>query len=193
LPPEAEKPGEPPLPPKPDGVKPEDLAPGQKPETPLGPDGKPLDPKATPGTPPATPPGTPPGAQPGVPQGTLQIPPDAPNSGTAGFLGGTWKSETGLVEKSTGKPLQQSYRFDQQGKGEVTVRRPDGAECRAPAQARMQGGRLSIEETGDPRCPDGSTYNRSKTECSRTPSGQTVCVGRNPDGSTYRVGIQRQP
>ena len=92
----------------------------------------------------------------------------------------------------TKQPLRQAYRFDPKGDGEVVIRRPDGIECRAAAQARMQGGQLSINELADPRCPDGRTFSRSKTECMRTPSGQTVCQGRNADGSTYRVGIERQ-
>lgn len=166
-------------PPKPDAPKPD--------ESPA--------PPQPPGAQPESPPGS---QQPDAPQAgqqnALQIPPDAPKSGPAGFLGGeTWKSDSGLVDQKTGQPLQQSYQFDQQGKGEVTLHRADGSECKAAAQARMQNGTLSIEEMANATCPDGTTVQRSQTECSRTPSGQTVCVGRNPDGSTYRVGIQRQP
>ncbi|MBK8175036.1 MAG: hypothetical protein IPK66_07160 [Rhodospirillales bacterium] len=122
----------------------------------------------------------------------LQIPPDASASGTAGFLGGEWRTDTGLVDQATKQPLQQTYRFDDKGKGEVVIRRPDGSECKAAAQASMQGGKLAIDEQGMPTCPDGKTFSPSKTECARTPSGQTVCTGRNADGSTYRVGIERQ-
>ena len=90
---------------------------------------------------------------------SLQIPPDAAGkSGAAGFLGGEWKSDAGLVDQATQQPLQQSYRFDKEGKGEVVIRRADGVECRAGAQARMQGGKLSIDEAGDPTCPDGHKY-----------------------------------
>ncbi len=123
---------------------------------------------------------------------SLQIPPDAAKTGNTGFVGGEWRSDKGLVDQVTKQPLQQAYRFDPQGDGEVVIRRPDGVECRAAAQARMQGGQLSINELADPRCPDGRTFSRSQTECMRTPSGQTVCQGRNADGSTYRVGIERQ-
>ncbi|MGE5441600.1 MAG: SrfA family protein [Bacteroidota bacterium] len=123
---------------------------------------------------------------------SLQIPPDAAKTGNTAFVGGEWRSDKGLVDQVTKQPLQQAYRFDPQGNGEVVIRRPDGLECRAAARARMQGGQLSINELGDPRCPDGRTFSRSQTECMRTPSGQTVCQGRNADGSTYRVGIERQ-
>lgn len=137
--------------------------------------------------------------QPGPEQGqqdandrSLQIPPDAAKTGNTGFVGGEWRSDKGLIDQVTKQPLRQAYRFDPKGDGEVVIRRPDGVECRAAAQARMQGGQLSINELADPRCPDGRTFSRSKTECMRTPSGQTVCQGRNADGSTYRVGIERQ-
>jgi outer membrane biosynthesis protein TonB len=132
------------------------------------------------------------GAQQGANDRSLQIPPDAAKTGNTGFVGGEWRSDKGLIDQVTKQPLQQAYRFDQQGNGEVVIRRPDGVECRAAAQARMQGGQLSINELADPQCPDGRTFRRSKTECMRTPSGQTVCQGRNADGSTYRVGIERQ-
>jgi hypothetical protein len=132
------------------------------------------------------------GEQPGAGDQSLQIPPDAAKTGNTGFIGGEWRSDKGLVDQVTKQPLQQAYRFDPQGNGEVVIRRADGVQCRAAARARMQGGQLSIDELGDPRCPDGRTFSRSQTECMRTPSGQTVCQGRNADGSTYRVGIERQ-
>lgn len=122
----------------------------------------------------------------------LQIPADAGKTGNLGFLGGgEWRSQGGLIDQATKQPLQQSYQFDKDGQGTVTVRRPDGTACRAAARAQMQGGALSINELGDPTCPDGRTYARSQTKCVRTPSGQTVCQGQNADGSTYRVGIER--
>jgi hypothetical protein len=132
------------------------------------------------------------GSQQGANDRSLQIPPDAAKTGNTGFVGGEWRSDKGLIDQVTKQPLQQAYRFDPKGDGEVVIRRPDGVECRAAARARMQGGQLSINELGDPQCPDGRTFRRSKTECMRTPSGQTVCQGRNADGSTYRVGIERQ-
>jgi hypothetical protein len=132
------------------------------------------------------------GEQPGAGDQSLQIPPDAAKTGNTGFIDGEWRSDKGLVDQVTKQPLQQAYRFDPQGNGEVVIRRADGVQCRAAARARMQGGQLSIDELGDPRCPDGRTFSRSQTECMRTPSGQTVCQGRNADGSTYRVGIERQ-
>lgn len=206
-----------PIPPgnaNPDGSKPEDIKPGDTgspPQPPATPAEPPADPQAKPDQPKAPdpsadqpksdqprsdqPPGQPPSPPPpdaGAKGQPLQIPPDAAGkSGDLGFVGGEWRSDSGLVDQATKQPLQQVYRFDDKGKGEVVIRRADGVECRAPAQATMQGGRLGIEESGQPTCPDGRTFSPSKTECTRTPSGQTVCQGRNADGSTYRVGIER--
>jgi hypothetical protein len=195
---------------KPDeGLKPgNDATPPEQPpaEPPVPPDGKPpaedqalpQPPKPLPSDAPsssqdqqAVPPVPAPDQQAGPKGQPMQIPPDA-KTGSPGFIGGEWSTDSGLVDQATKQPLKQTYQFDDKGAGEVVIRRPDGIECRAPAQARMQGGKLSIDEMGNPTCPDGRSYSRSKTECSRTPSGQTVCLGRNADGSTYRVGIERK-
>lgn len=146
-------------------------------------------PKPEPPTPPAgaEPPPVPP---PGPP---LEIPPDAPRSGDVGFLDGEWRSQRGLVDNVTGEPLQQRYRFGKDGAGETIVRRSDGVECRAPARGRFEGGRLVLEEEGSLTCPDGRTYDRATTSCERTASGVTVCRGVNPDGSGYRVGLEKMP
>ncbi|NUB10614.1 hypothetical protein FW320_31230 [Azospirillum sp. Vi22] len=88
-------------------------------------------------------------------------------------------------------PLQQFYRFDNQGKGEVVVRRADGTECRAPAQAVTGPSGLDVTELGEPTCPDGTKFGRSRTTCRRDAAGQTQCFGVNDDGSTYRVPVER--
>ena len=166
MPPEAQKPSEPPKPPE----SPNPTEPPKRPEPPPG------------QQPPATPP---------VPPKPMEIPPDAAGRGDVGFLDGQWKSRRGLVDQLDGKPLEQFYRFDGQGKGETVVRRSDGVECKAPAEARFDGGKLTVEEKGSPTCPDGRSYGGSRTECERTATGVTVCRGVNPDGSGYRVGLDK--
>ena len=96
----------------------------------------------------------------------------------------------GLFDKATGKPLEQFYRLGQDGTGQTVIKRADGVECTAPAAARMEGGKLTVEEAGDPRCPDGRTFGRSKTTCQREGS-RTVCTGLNPDGTRFNVGIEK--
>ncbi len=140
---------------------------------------------------PEPPPGQQPPPTPPVPPKPMEIPPDAAQRGDVGFLDGQWKSRRGLVDQLDGKPLEQFYRFDGQGKGETVVRRSDGVECKAPAEARFDGGKLTVEEKGSPTCPDGRSYGGSRTECERTATGVTVCRGVNPDGSGYRVGLDK--
>lgn len=165
-------------PPPPSGAPPPDV-----PET------EPPKPEAAP-EPPA-PPEQPKPPEPPPPPKPMEIPPDAAGRGDVGFLDGEWKSRRGLVDQLDGKPLEQFYRFDEKGKGETVVRRADGVECRAPAEARFDGGKLTVEEKGSPTCPDGRSYGGSRTECERTATGVTVCRGVNPDGTGYRVGLDK--
>ena len=129
-----------------------------------------------------------------VPPGRLlDIPPDAAAKNDLSFLDGRWQSGEGLVDQIDGQPLEQFYRFDRHGKGEVVIRRGDGMECRAPAEATFDGPQLLVSELDDPRCPDGQSYGRVTTRCDRDASGRTVCRGSNADGVTYVVPIEQQP
>ncbi len=163
-----------------------------KPEPPTTEPPKPEPPKPPESPEPPKPPEPPPQQQqPPPPPKPMEIPPDAAGRGDVGFLDGQWKSRKGLVDQQDGKPLEQFYRFDEKGKGETVVRRADGVECKAPAEARFDGGKLTVEEKGSPTCPDGRSYGSSRTECERTATGATVCRGVNPDGSGYRVGLDK--
>lgn len=123
----------------------------------------------------------------------LDIPPEAAAKGDVGFMDGQWRSGQGLVDQADGKPLDQYYNFDKNGKGEVVVKRADGTECKAPAQAKFNGKNLTVEEIADVRCADGRTYGKSTTTCTRDAKGNTVCRGKNPDGTTYAVPVHKMP
>lgn len=150
---------------------------------------------AIPDKPPAGLPPLPPPPPPGQmvpPRPELALPtPSADGSANLAFLEGLWRSRQGLVDRKTGQPVEQFYRFDRGGRGEIVIRRADGSECRAPAQAKVQNNALSVEELANALCPDGASYDRSRTECKRLADGRTVCNGTNSDGSTYRVGIEK--
>lgn len=136
----------------------------------------------------------PPLGQPVKPGAELAIPPAGAGAGgpsDPAFMEGLWRSGRGLVDTVTGQPLEQYYRFDRSGQGEVVVRRQDGTECTAPAQAAMRNGVLSIDEQNNARCPDGTSIDRARTECRRLPDGRTVCTGTGSSGSTYSIGIQK--
>jgi hypothetical protein len=147
---------------------------------------------------PSPPPPSPPRAEPppaasGAQPRELVVPRAPPADGRLDFLAGEWTSRGGLVDVETGRPLSQHYRFGADGQGEVEIRRTDGVACRAEARARMEGGRLVIDEAADARCPDGRSFSRSRTECAVDAAGRTRCAGVNADGSAYRVEMERGP
>lgn len=121
----------------------------------------------------------------------LHIPPDALQSGQTDFLNGTWRSHTGLVDGATSLPLDVEYSFDK-GVGTMTIRRGDGVVCTGPGNARMNQGRLHIDQAESVRCPDGREFAPSQVVCDRDTNGKARCQGVNPDGAQYHVDIGRQ-
>jgi len=139
----------------------------------------------------------PPTAAPGDP---LTLPPAAPDpggdSGTAGstagsapagFMRGKWISRSALSDEQ-GNRLDQIYQFEENGKGRSVIRRADGTECTAPAEARMENGRLRITEQANPTCPDGRQFEKSETICEVDASGRTRCKGKGYDVQIERAG-----
>lgn len=188
-PPAPEQPVEPETAPE-DPPKPEDQAtPENQTQDPPAPEQDQDQPQDTPTDPP---PADTPSPQDGQP---LEIPPaQSPEAGTGGvgFMQGEWKSDGGLVDEKSGKPLDQRYKFDDKGEGEVIIRQGDGTQCRGGARAsRSADGGLRITETGPLACGDGSSYAPSVTECKPSASGKTICTGVNPDGSTYSVEVTK--
>ncbi|NKD77317.1 hypothetical protein HEQ60_06025 [Haematospirillum sp. H1815] len=121
----------------------------------------------------------------------LHIPPEALQSGQTDFLNGTWRSHTGLVDGATSLPLDVEYSFDK-GAGTMTIRRGDGVVCTGPGNARMDQGRLHIDQAESVRCPDGREFAPSQVVCDRDTNGKARCQGVNPDGARYHVDIGRQ-
>jgi hypothetical protein len=110
-----------------------------------------------------------------------------------GFLAGGWKAGEGLADRNTGQPLDLSFQFDNAGKGEVTVRRPDGSSCKGTVDGAMSGGKLTIQGNQSIPCSGGGSYAAPRIECAKDRAGQTQCFGVNNDGSKYYMGMQRQP
>jgi hypothetical protein len=123
----------------------------------------------------------------------LALPPPDPKPGRSmGFLAGRWRAGEGLADRGTGQPLDLSFNFDKDGKGEVTFRRSDGTVCKGPVTGNMSGAKLNIEGSDSIPCSGGGAYAAPKIECTRDRGGQTQCFGVNPDGSRYYMGMQRE-
>lgn len=113
------------------------------------------------------------------PQEPLSIPEQAGN-GPADFLNGDWRAGAGIQDRRTGKPLRLQYRFDD-GKGEVTVRRPDGVDCSGPVTAAMNNGSLAIDSHGQAACADGSNYDMPQVTCAKGAQSIADCTGSYGD------------
>ena len=212
VPPEGAIPPEGSVNPPPAGTEPNNPA-GAEPNNPAGTPPSPDNPVATPpnpdssqgqtaGSPPQPSGAEPPTLRPPADQSStngnnppaeaLKIPPPGSNSQGVGFLQGVWKSKTSLYDRATGKPLTQTYSFDKQGKGTVTIYRADSSQCKGEARAQMTAnGGVRIQDTGPVVCPDGTTYAPSVTQCERGKNGEANCTGVNKAGSTYHVEIAR--
>ncbi|WP_374289521.1 SrfA family protein [Pseudomonas fluvialis] len=105
----------------------------------------------------------------------LSIPEEAANGSTE-FLNGDWRAGAGIQDRRTGKPLRLEYRFND-GKGEVTVRRPDGVTCSGPVAAAMNDGRLGIDSQGQAACADGSNYDMPQVTCAQGAQSIADCTG----------------
>lgn len=122
----------------------------------------------------------------------MKMPEDPKSAEKLDFLEGDWKAGEGLVDKNTRQPLDMSFKFGKDGKGKVTVKRPDGTQCSGPVNGRMDGRKLSIQGKQVVPCSNGSQYGAPKIECEKNASGQTQCYGFNSDGSKYFMGIERR-
>ena len=122
----------------------------------------------------------------------IKLPDDPKAANKMDFLQGDWKAGEGLVDKATKQPLDVSVKFGKDGKGEMTLRRPDGTVCSGPVQGSMNGGKLSVEGNQSVPCAGGGSYGAPRIECSKSSSGQTDCQGINRDGSRYYMDMRRQ-
>ncbi|MDT8068294.1 MAG: hypothetical protein ROO76_09025 [Terriglobia bacterium] len=145
------------------------------------------------GMPTSSPPLPPPGA-PTAPGTPLALPPGNLPAGPATFMQGLWRSQAGLRD-AQGNPVEQYYRFDGQGKGDVRVRTPGGRECQGDAQALVQsGGQLVIREDPSLTCSDGTSMSGASTVCVNGPDKNAGCDGTNAEGgSKYKVRMEQMP
>lgn len=160
----------------PEAPTPEPLA-----EQPTPPEPAPAEPEAEAERPAPEPAPTPPllpepspTASPATPQ-PLSLPPDAAD-GSADFLNGHYRAGAGIQDTRTGKPLRLEYQFED-GKGSVTVQRPDGVACTGGVAAAMNAGVLGINSQGQAQCTDGSLYDMPQINCQAGAQSIADCSG----------------
>jgi hypothetical protein len=122
----------------------------------------------------------------------MQLPKDPKAADKMDFLQGDWKAGEGLSDPNTKQPLDLSVQFGKDGKGEITLRRPDGTVCSGGVQGQMRGGKLAIEGNQSIPCAGGGSYAAPKIECGNSSTGQTECRGINKDGSRYNMEMKRK-
>lgn len=110
-----------------------------------------------------------------APAAPLSIPPGSAD-GVADFLNGHYRAGAGIQDRRTGNPLRLEYQF-KDGKGEVTVRQPNGVSCSGPVTATMNKGNLGITSGAQAACGDGSTYDMPKIECAKGAQSIADCTG----------------
>lgn len=126
--------------------------------------------------PPASIPSQSPGGSPGA---GLTIPAGA-KDGRADFLNGHWRAGAGIQDRATGAPLRLEYQFEK-GEGHVVLRRHNGVECKAPTSASMANGALSLTNSSQAACSDGTAYELPKVECSSSARESAQCQGSYGD------------
>jgi hypothetical protein len=130
--------------------------------------------------------------KPGEDAKAMQLPKDPKAADKLDFLQGDWKAGEGLADPNTKQPLDLSVQFGKDGKGEITLRRPDGTVCSGGVQGQMRGGKLAIEGNQAIPCSGGGSYAAPKIECGNSSSGQTECRGINKDGTRYNMEMRRK-
>lgn len=91
-------------------------------------------------------------------------------------IDGKWGTRSGIMDASTGKPLNMEYNF-KNGKGDITVTRLDGSKCTTKAISSVANGQLQISPQGKAICPDNSTYSIPEVKCHVNSQDKAKCNG----------------
>lgn len=115
----------------------------------------------------------------------LTLPPTMPE-GQAQFLNGQWRANGGIQDKLTGRPLQLQYNFEQ-GNGTVRVDQSNGVTCNGTAIGNVQQGTLSIVNSEQMTCTDGSNFIVPNIECKAPALDRTDCVGSTDGDKSFPI------
>jgi hypothetical protein len=128
--------------------------------------------------------------QPGQPPKPMEIPPDAMQKGSTDFLNGKWKAGAGIQDARTGKPMRLDYDF-KDGKGKVRVSGGDGVECVGDVNAAVGGSGLTINNQGQAKCNDGSTYKLPDVRCKPGATSAADCTGKYENNKQFPISIKK--
>ncbi len=94
------------------------------------------------------------------------------------------------MDAKTSRPLRLQYAFEK-GKGNVTIRRPDGVSCTGSVNAAMNGASLGIKSEDQANCTDGSRYDMPQVSCK--PGAQSIADCQGNYGNTqFPMSMRRE-
>jgi len=120
----------------------------------------------------------------------LSIPSNAEN-GVANFLNGRYNAGAGIMDAQTSRPLRLEYRFEN-GRGDVTIRHPNGETCSGEILARMANGQLDISSQDHAVCTDGGHYDMPAVTCTPGNSSQGIVECSGAYGDTHFPMLMRR-
>ncbi|MWP47132.1 SrfA family protein [Gilliamella sp. Pas-s27] len=121
----------------------------------------------------------------------LALPADAITQGSTKFLNGQWSVNGGIQDKTTGKPLQLSYNFND-GNGEVTVTRSDGVKCVGKVGTNIKDANLAIAGNSEAICSDNSKYQLPSIQCTPGNNNKANCQGIYNNGTSFPITMKKQ-
>lgn len=104
----------------------------------------------------------------------LKIPTEKSGPTPMKFLEGCWKSDAGIFDKLTRKPITVTFCYDANGNGQRTVTYADGSTCKGAAGARLDGTTLEMKADRAP-CANGITFSAGTTRCRPDSDGTAHC------------------
>jgi len=116
----------------------------------------------------------------------LKIPTEKSGPTPMKFLEGCWKSDAGILETLTRKPIIITFCFDADGNGQRTLTYANGSTCKGPAKARLDGTKLEIKANRAP-CSNGGMFSAATTQCRPDSDGTAHCDNTGEDES--RPGV----
>lgn len=117
----------------------------------------------------------------------LRIPKDAPKNNNMSFLEGCWSSETGLVNRRTGEPLDVQYCFDANGRGSRVVKQKrSNSRCAGSVRARFDSSGKLLIDADSAACSNGGNFVPHYVQCTPDSSGKAQCYGQERGGQSNR-------